>query len=139
MNGATERFAQDLYDAGIAPHDIRRVARLYDRALTRAAKVDWERLYRATFFALRRTGSAAPRSRHAVESLLRLLEDDLGAALLEAEAVSRLRLHLSPIGNREKRRFVGFEQQTLGEQLVVRRSFSQHAQAVLVVAGSDVK
>jgi len=91
VNDATERLTQDLRDAGIAPDEVRRVTRLYDRALSRAATVDWERLYRATFFALRRTDATAPHSRGAVESLIRLLEDDLGAALFGTEAVAVLR------------------------------------------------
>lgn len=91
MTDATERLTQDLHDAGIALDEVRRVTRLYDRALGRASNVDWERLYRATFSALRRTDSTAPHSRSAVESLLRLLEDDFGTALFGTEAVAILR------------------------------------------------
>jgi hypothetical protein len=98
MNEAIAHFENDLSQAGIGAHAIVTLASLYRDALLDASDRAWGRLYRATFSTLRalalRPPSGIRPSRRAIESLLRLLEDDLGTALFGAPAVSRLRLSL---------------------------------------------
>jgi hypothetical protein len=90
---AIGRFAADLRAAGVPPEECERIARLYELALTRAHA--WKRLYRATFAALRRSASRETlRAPEAVDSLLLLLEDDLGQQLFGLPAVGRLRTQL---------------------------------------------
>jgi hypothetical protein len=98
MNEAVAHFEDDLLQAGIGARAIATLACLYRDALLDASDRAWSRLYRATFSTLRalarRPPSRLQRSRMAIESLLRLLEDDLGTALFGAPAVSRLRVSL---------------------------------------------
>jgi len=98
MNDAVTRFARDLLDAGIGTREREVLALLYGRALTAGSPMAWTRFYRALFSALRLRAltSSTPtwQSRFAVESLLRILEDDLGSALFGREATDRLRAAL---------------------------------------------
>jgi hypothetical protein len=98
MNEAIAHFENDLSQAGIGTRAIVTLGSLYRDALLDASGRAWSRLYRATFSTLRalarRPPSGIRQSRRAIESLLRLLEDDLGMALFGAAAVSRLRVSL---------------------------------------------
>lgn len=98
MNEAVWRFARDLSDAGIAPRRRAVLALLYDRALAAASGASWARLYRTLFSALRLVSYESPASvvpAAAVESLLRIVEDDFGLSLFGERAVSRLRASLA--------------------------------------------
>jgi hypothetical protein len=89
---AIERFAGDLREAGIDGPDVARLTDLYDLALRSAGPAQWRGFYRATFQALRRSTRENPiRTYRAVDALLCLLEDDLGADLFGGEAIARLR------------------------------------------------
>jgi len=94
MNDAVWRFARDLSDAGMSARQRAVLALLYERALTSGSAASWERLYRALFSALRRLAhepSAFTRqSLAAVDSLLRIVQDDLGSRLFGATALSQL-------------------------------------------------
>lgn len=97
MNEAIAHFEDDLSQAGVETRGIATLASLYRDALLSASDRAWSRLYRATFSSLRALVRRQPyriRSRTALESLLRLLEDDFGLALFGAPAVSRLRASL---------------------------------------------
>jgi hypothetical protein len=98
MNEAIAHFEDDLAQAGIGAHAIATLASLYRDALLDGSDRGWSRLYRATFSTLRALARRPPRriqqSRISIESLLRLLEDDLGTALFGAPALSRLRVSL---------------------------------------------
>jgi hypothetical protein len=97
MNEAIAHFENDLSQAGIGPHAVTTLASLYRDALLDASDRAWSRLYRATFSALRALSLQPSRMRPshvAIESLLRLLADDLGMALFGAPAISRLRVSL---------------------------------------------
>lgn len=99
MNEAIAHFEDDLSLAGVGARGIATLVSLYRDALLDASDRAWSRLYRAMFSSLRalaRRPSARIQSRAALESLLRLLEDDLGLALFGAPAVSRLRASLVP-------------------------------------------
>jgi hypothetical protein len=95
MNEAIAHFEHDLSRAGVGGHAVATLTSLYRDALRDASDRAWSRLYRAIFSTLRaltrRPPSRIGRSRTAIESLLRLLEDDLGTALFGAPAVGRLR------------------------------------------------
>lgn len=98
MNDAVWRFARDLSDAGVGVRRRAVLALLYERALTAQSDAAWARLYRTLFYALRLISPALPvpavRSPAAVESLLRVVEDDLGSTLFGARALNRLRASL---------------------------------------------
>lgn len=99
MNEAIAHFEDDLSHAGVGARGIATLVSLYRDALRDASERAWSRLYRAMFSSLRelaRRPSARIQSRAALESLLRLLEDDLGLALFGAPAVRRLRASLVP-------------------------------------------
>jgi hypothetical protein len=94
MNGAVARFAADLLDAGVATRERAVLALLYDRALLTGSATAWTRFYRALFTALRPLAHEPPASvstATAIESLLRIVEDDLGARLFDADELRRLR------------------------------------------------
>jgi hypothetical protein len=97
MNEAIAHFENDLSQAGIGARAIATLASLYRDALLEASGRAWSRLYRATFSTLRALARRPPsrQSHAAIESLLRLLEDDLGMALFGAPAVRRLRVSLA--------------------------------------------
>lgn len=97
MNEAIAHFENDLSQAGVETRGVATLALLYRDALLSASDRAWNRLYRATFSTLRALARRQPArilSRTALESLLRLLEDDLGSALFGTPAVSRLRASL---------------------------------------------
>jgi hypothetical protein len=94
VNQAIAHFEDDLAQAGVETRGIAALVALYRDALMDASERAWNRLYRAIFSSLRalsRRPSARIKSRGALESLLRLVEDDFGFALFGAQAVSRLR------------------------------------------------
>ena len=93
MTDPVGRLAFDLREAGI--HDGEIVA-LYDRAIAQPAPDAWERFYRAVFRAL--SLLEQPRSFAAVESLLRLVEDDFGFELFGEVALRRLRMTMRSAG-----------------------------------------
>jgi hypothetical protein len=98
MNEALQSLVRDLFDAGIETRQRAVLALLYDRALTSGVGESWTRFYRALFSALRQLSlkASAPtgKSQFAIESLLSILEDDLGSMLFGAEATQRLRASL---------------------------------------------
>ena len=99
MNDPVWRLSADLFHAGICLRRRAVLALLYDRALIDNSAASWMRLYRAIFSALLTLSLNSPvpaaRSSAAVESLLRILEDDLGLQLFGADAVWRLRARIS--------------------------------------------
>jgi hypothetical protein len=98
MNDAVRGFVEDLFDAGISRRRRAVLALLYDRTLTARSDASWKRLYRAIFSALHLLSqeSRTPtwRSSVARASLFRIVEDDLGAEIFGAGALSRLRAQL---------------------------------------------
>jgi hypothetical protein len=80
---------------GLAVHTVAQVTRLYKRALLANSELDWRRFYLASFEGLcTAADSNAPRSVAAAKALISLLEDDLGATLVDAAEVRRLRRRL---------------------------------------------
>jgi hypothetical protein len=98
MNDAVWRFARDCTDAGMGARQRAVLALIYDRALAAGSAASWTRLYRALFSALRLLARSAPAGQlaPAIESLLRILEDDLGVKLFGLLALRRLRGSLGP-------------------------------------------
>ena len=97
MNEVIEQFAGDLRASGVDENDVARTVRLYDRALVSGSEPAWRRFYLATFFALKRSAERVlPRSRAAVESLIRLCSDDFGALLFDAGTIAQLRARIVP-------------------------------------------
>jgi hypothetical protein len=98
MNDTIQRFGRDLLEAGVVMRQRAVLMLLYDRALSAGLPASWARLYRTLFSALRLLAEKRPDavkgSRLAIDSLLRILEDDFGAALFGAEATRRLRWSL---------------------------------------------
>jgi hypothetical protein len=98
MNEVIAHFENDLLQAGIGARAVAMLGFLYREALLDTSERAWSRLYRAAFSTsralARRPPSGIAQSHRATESLLRLLEDDLGMALFGAAAVSRLRVSL---------------------------------------------
>jgi hypothetical protein len=99
MNDPVWHLSADLFHAGISLRRRAVLALLYDRALTENSAASWTRLYRAIFSALLALSldSTEPawRSPAAVESLLRIVEDDLGLQLFGMQAAKRLRARIS--------------------------------------------
>jgi hypothetical protein len=99
MNDPVWSLSADLFHAGICLRRRAVLALLYDRALTENSAASWTRLYRAIFSALltlsRDSTAPAWQSSAAVESLLRIVEDDLGLQLFGAQAAERLRARIS--------------------------------------------
>lgn len=93
MNDAVWRFARDLADAGMNAGQRGVLALIYDRALAARSAASWTRLYRALFSALRLLARSTPAGSFApaVESLLHIVEDDLGLRLFGPLALYRLR------------------------------------------------
>jgi hypothetical protein len=98
MNEVIRNLVRDLCEAGVDARRRAVLALLYDHALTASSARAWTRLYRALFSALRLVAHKrlvrSRASRLAVESLLRLLEDDLGSSLFGTGATGRLRASL---------------------------------------------
>lgn len=94
---ALERFNDELIACGVTGEAVRMLCRRYGRALRTASARDWEGLYRDLFGALgvlsERGGSAAAGGA-ALESVMRILEDDLGHHLFGANALAALRARL---------------------------------------------
>ncbi len=97
LAAAVSRFEDDLSQAGVEARAMATLGSLYSDALLEASDRAWSRLYRATFSTLRalaRRPTTRIQSRAALETLLRLLEDDLGLVLFGAPAIGRLRASL---------------------------------------------
>jgi len=95
MNEAVQRLRDDLVGSGIDEERIAEIAILYANALTRRTREVWNDFYRAVFHALQAlaAGSRECLRPDARESLLRILDDDLGHALF-GDAASELRERL---------------------------------------------
>jgi hypothetical protein len=96
VNDAVWRFARDLADAGMSAGQRAVLALIYDRALTAGSAASWTRLYRVLFSALRLLARSAPAGPFtpALESVLRIVEDDFGLKLFGPLALRRLRASL---------------------------------------------
>jgi hypothetical protein len=99
VSDAVWRFVRDLSVAGMGTRQRAALALIYERALTVGSAASWQRFYRALFSALRLLShdraALAPQASDAVESLLRIVEDDFGSRLFGAQALSRLRASLN--------------------------------------------
>jgi hypothetical protein len=111
MNETIQRFGRDLLEAGVVLRQRAVLMLLYDRALSAGSPASWARLYRTLFSALRllteKRPDAVKGSRRAIDSLLRILEDDFGAALFGPEATLRLRWSLEWALPRERSTIAG--------------------------------
>jgi plasmid stabilization system protein ParE len=96
LNEAVRHLCEDLFGSGIDNERIAGITALYADALKRQAPEVWMAFYDAMFQALRAL-AARPQEfsqREARESLLRIIEDDLGSALY-GNAVVELRDQLN--------------------------------------------
>ena len=91
---AVDRFGVELTGCGVAPATIARLSRRYAEALLTGERSAWERLYDDLFAGLtavaNRPAHAAVR-RVLLDSVLRILEDDLGTERFGERAVFELR------------------------------------------------
>jgi hypothetical protein len=82
----------DLIQSGIVPADEQELCMAYQLALRDASQCRWEQFYRALFAALKDlAGTSRVRRRSAVESLLLIVEDDLGLRLFGEPALAQIR------------------------------------------------
>jgi hypothetical protein len=97
MNDVVQRLCDDLVESGIPSQSIARVAGLYQVALAERWVEDWDAFYRAVFTALEElpVQTQSPRSERALDSLLRIIEDDHGLMLFGEDASKRLRHELA--------------------------------------------
>jgi hypothetical protein len=111
MNDPIQRFDHDLFEAGVVMRQRAVLMLLYDHALSAGSPASWARLYRTLFSALRLLAGkrldAVAGSRIAIDSLLRILEDDFGAALFGPEATRSLRWSLETRPPRERSTIAG--------------------------------
>jgi hypothetical protein len=88
---AKESFAADLRSCGIEELDVQALRRRYARALAGGSYADWIELYVGVFATLNRSlHSARAVKTAAAERLRRLIDDDLGARLFDADARAHL-------------------------------------------------
>lgn len=89
-------FERDLLDCGVPATEATAVTDRYARALERGFAADWIELYLATFASLsrymHRTHAAFAPAAHRV---LLLLQDDMGEALFDEDALDELRVRLA--------------------------------------------
>jgi len=100
LNEAVRDLCEDLVESGIDDDRIADITALYADALKHRTQEVWTAFYTAVFQALRALAARPqPFSRRpARESLLRIVEDDLGCALFgDAVAELRERLHPHPV------------------------------------------
>jgi hypothetical protein len=97
VNEPLHHLCEDLFDSGIDDERIAEITALYADALKRRTSEVWMAFYDAMFQALRALAvrPAGFSQREARESLLRIVEDDLGRTLF-GNAVSELRDQLNP-------------------------------------------
>ena len=82
----------DLIQAGIVPTEEQELCLLYELALRDGSDFRWEQFYRALFAALKDlAGASRTRRRPAIESLLLIVEDDLGLRLFGEPALAQIR------------------------------------------------
>ena len=82
----------DLIQSGIAPADERELCLAYQAALRDGSDFLWEQFYRTLFAALSDLlGTSRIRRRPGLESLLLIVEDDLGLRLFGAPALAQMR------------------------------------------------
>jgi|GEM_PF-4993443 hypothetical protein len=96
LNEAVRNLCDDLFGSGIEDERIANITALYAEALKRRTSEVWTAFYDAMFHALWAL-AARPQAfsqREARESLLRIVEDDLGSALF-GNAVAELRDQLN--------------------------------------------
>jgi hypothetical protein len=96
LNEAVRHLCEDLFESGIDNDRIAEITALYAEALKRRTREVWTAFYDAMFRALRAL-AAGPQGfsqREARESLLRIVEDDLGRTLF-GDAVAELRDQLN--------------------------------------------
>jgi hypothetical protein len=95
MNEAVRHLRDDLVWSGVDKDRTDEVSLLYANALTRGSREVWHEFYRAVLHALEALATR-PEARGRVEareSLLRIIEDDLGSTLF-GDAAARLRERL---------------------------------------------
>lgn len=81
----------DLIGCGVPASEAAALADRYARAMETGSHADWIELYVGIFATLRRAlDNGGPRSRPALERMLLLLNDDLGAQLFDREAREEL-------------------------------------------------
>ncbi|MGA3036348.1 MAG: hypothetical protein ABSE64_02590 [Vulcanimicrobiaceae bacterium] len=96
LNEAVRHLCEDLVESGIDHDRIAEITLLYGEALKRRTSDVWMAFYSSVFKALRALAAYPPgfSQREARESLLRIVEDDLGSALF-GNAVAQLRDQLN--------------------------------------------
>jgi hypothetical protein len=111
VNDPIQRFDHELLEAGVVVRQRAVLMLLYEHALSAGSPASWARLYRTLFSALRLLAEKRPDpvkgSRLAIDSLLRILEDDFGAALFGPEATRSLRWSLERRHPRERLTIAG--------------------------------
>ena len=96
LNEAVRHLCEDLFGSGIDDQQIADITALYADALKRQTRDVWMAFYDAMFQALRALAARHQgfSQREARESLLRIVEDDLGRTLF-GNAVQELRDQLN--------------------------------------------
>ena len=90
---AVERLESDLTACGMPKELSGLVCNRYARALETGAPAEWERFYQRLFFAMSDLGAhpGFSGSREAFETVMRILEDDLGWELFGELRLGKLR------------------------------------------------
>lgn len=99
MYEAISHLREDLVGSGLGHESVFMVQNAYQRALWERSDLAWRRFYQtlfATLNALRfESINGDARGQRAIESLLCLLEDDFGSAVIEPPRLSHLRRALT--------------------------------------------
>lgn len=94
-NEAVLHLRSDLVESGMRAYDVAVVERSYERALRAPSEQAWQRFYEEVLAALLHLSGKRrrldKRTRRATESLLRLIDDDLGSALVDPAVAVQLR------------------------------------------------
>lgn len=90
---AVQRFESDLAACGMPRELSGLVCNRYARALETGAPAEWERFYQRLFFAMSELATQPECSGNcmAFETVMRILEDDLGWELFGERRLGRLR------------------------------------------------
>ena len=82
----------DLVASGFAKSEVAALARRYEQALRAPSDASWTQFYAALFGSMRELAtSVRPGSAAARRAILRILEDDLGTRLFDADSLVDLR------------------------------------------------
>ena len=93
---AVSHLRADLIESGMTSYDVATIQQAYESALRIVSENAWRHFYEDVITGLLRMSGKprryGERARRATESLLRLIDDDFGASLVDPALAAQLRL-----------------------------------------------